>query len=105
MSANAGQRTASSSADGGLTQADNNDNGTIAFRRWVGSDAHDAVVALNNSFSPKPVHVPVGSFATDGTSYTDALSGAHYTVHGGALDLPAVDGNYGAVLLRDVPGK
>lgn len=78
-----------------------NEDNTIAYRRWVQNDARDAVVAINNNVVARPVTVPVGSFATDGTAYVDALSGARYTVQDGQLRIPTLDGNYGAVLLRD----
>jgi glycosidase len=77
-----------------------NDDGTLSYRRWVDGDAKDAVVALNNATVGRELSVPVGGFAPDGTSYVDALSGSKVTVKDGALDLGTVDGNWGAVLLR-----
>lgn len=78
-----------------------NDNRTLSYRRWVDGSTRDAVVALNNDIVGHDITVPVGSFATDGTTYTDALSGARLTVANGQLLLPGIDGNYGAVLVRD----
>jgi neopullulanase len=75
---------------------------TIAYRRWVpGSDAQDAVVAINNNVVGREVEVPVGAFAKDGAAYVDALTGARFEVRDGTLDLGQVDGNWGAVLLRE----
>jgi glycosidase len=79
-----------------------NDNGLLAYRRWLPNDARDAVVALNNDVTEHPVTVPLASYAPDGTAYTDALSGSHYVVKNGAITIPEIEGNYGAVLLRDV---
>lgn len=78
-----------------------NDENTIAYRRWVEGDARDAVVALNNSTTGKRMTVPVGPFATDGTAYVDALTGARHAVKDGRIDLGTMDGNWGAVLLRE----
>ena len=78
-----------------------NDNQTIAYRRWVpGSDAQDAVVALNNNVVGREVNVPVGKFATEGTAFVDALTGTKHVVKDGTLALGELDGNWGAVLLR-----
>ncbi len=79
-----------------------NDDNTISYRRWVpGNDAKDAVVAINNNVVERQLKVPVGKFAADGTSFVDALSGAKFVAKGGELDLGRVDGNWGAVLLRE----
>ena len=63
-------------------------------------EARDAIVALNSDVVAHKVHVPMRGVATDGTAFVDALDGARYVVAGGALDLPSVHGNFGAVLLR-----
>jgi cyclomaltodextrinase / maltogenic alpha-amylase / neopullulanase len=81
--------------------ATHNDDNTIAYRRAVAGDARDAIVALNNNVVERAITVPAGRFAPDGTAYVDALSGARYSVSGGTLQIPRVDGNYGAVLLRE----
>ncbi len=78
-----------------------NDEGLLAYRRSVPGDAQDAVVAINNSTTDQRVSVPVGGFAADGTSYRDALTGSTYAVKNGSIDLGRVDGNWGAVLVRD----
>lgn len=78
-----------------------NDDSTISYRRWVDGDAKDAVVAINNATAARRVAVPVQEFAPDGTAYVDALSGARHTVQEGRIDLGEVDGNWGAVLLRE----
>ena len=49
----------------------------------------------------REIDVPVGGFAADGTAYVDALSGTRHVVKGGELALGQVDGNWGAVLLRE----
>ncbi|MCW2949292.1 MAG: hypothetical protein JWN41_305 [Thermoleophilia bacterium] len=72
---------------------------TMSYRRSVPGDARDAVIALNNDVVGHALKVPA-AFAPDGTAYVDALTGARYAVHNGALDLGTVDGNWGAVLLR-----
>ncbi|MCW2922673.1 MAG: alpha amylase catalytic region [Thermoleophilia bacterium] len=84
--------------------ATHNDNGTIAYRRFVEGDDKDVVVALNNSATDHPVDVPV-SFAPDGTNYVDALTGERHAVQGGHLKLDKLDGNWGAVLLREAAAK
>lgn len=81
--------------------ATHNDDNTLAYRRWVNGDAKDAVVALNNNVVARNVSVPVGGFATDGTAFVDALNGQRHTVKAGKIDLGAVHGNWGAVLIRD----
>lgn len=81
--------------------ATHNDNSTIAYRRAVKGIEKDAIIAINNSVSEKDIYIPVKSFAPDGTRYTDALKGASYTVQDGALQVAKVDGNYGAVLIRN----
>ncbi|MCZ4496361.1 MAG: glycosidase, partial [Thermoleophilia bacterium] len=78
-----------------------NEDNTLSFRRFVEGDARDAVVALNNNVVSRHVDVPVGSFAADGSAFIDALSGARHVVQGGKLDLGQMDGNWGAVLLRE----
>jgi len=75
---------------------------TMSYRRWVNGDARDAVVAINNNVVGRDVTVPMQAFAPEGTSYTDALSGAKHVVSGGNIKLEHLDGNWGAILLRDV---
>jgi glycosidase len=82
-----------------------NDDGVLAYRRWVDGDAKDAVVAINNATASRRVTVPVDGFAADGTAYVDALSGARYTVSHGVVDLGQVDGNWGAVLVREASAE
>jgi glycosidase len=82
--------------------ATHNDDQTLSYRRVVpGNDAQDAIVALNNNVVSRAVTVPVGKFASDGTSYVDALSGSKFLVKDGKLSLGELDGNWGAVLLRE----
>jgi glycosidase len=81
-----------------------NDNSTVAYRRWVNDNSRDAVVAINNDVRGHDVVIPVAGFAPDGTSYTDALSGQKLVVTDGRITLPQLDGNWGAILLRD-PAK
>ncbi|MCW2950542.1 MAG: hypothetical protein JWN41_1555, partial [Thermoleophilia bacterium] len=82
--------------------ATHNADDTLVYRRAVDGDPRDAVIALNNNVTGKDIHVPLRDVAADGTKYTDALTGSSYTVTGGSIDLKNVDGNFGAVLLRDV---
>lgn len=79
----------------------NNDRKLVAFRRAAEGQQRDAVVVLNNDVTGHNVTVPAQGFAPDGTSFTDAISGKRYTVKDGALSVHHLDGNYGAVLLRD----
>ena len=78
-----------------------NDKNVLAYRRYMDGDAKDAVVAINNAVTDRQIRVPVGEFASDGTAYRDALTGAEYRVKDGAVDLGRVDGNWGAVLVRE----
>jgi glycosidase len=82
--------------------ATHNDNSTLVYRRKVDGLARDAIVALNNNVVGKDIRVPLKGVASDGTQFTDALSGDTFTVEHGEIVLKNVDGNYGAVLLRDV---
>ncbi|MCB0877596.1 MAG: glycoside hydrolase family 13 protein [Thermoleophilia bacterium] len=82
--------------------ATHNTNQTLVYRRKVEGNDRDAIVAINNNVVNKDITVPLAGIADDGTRFTDALSGHTYEVHGGEIKLLNVDGNYGAVLLRDV---
>jgi cyclomaltodextrinase len=82
--------------------ATHNENDTLVYRRAIKGEQQDAIVALNNNVVGRDIHVPLKDVAPDGTKYTDALTGSSYTVANGAIDLSNVDGNFGAVLLRDV---
>lgn len=81
--------------------ATHNDDSTLAYRRFVEGNDRDAIVAINNNVVAKDIVVPVGDVAKDGTRFTDALSGRTYDVQGGQIKLEDMDGNFGAVLLRD----
>ena len=81
--------------------ATHNADNTLVYRRAVEGNARDAVVAINNNVVAKDIYVPLSGVADDGTRYTDALSGHTYEVHNGHIKLINVDGNYGAVLLRE----
>ena len=72
------------------------DDQTYAFARAAGAEA--AVVALNNGPAMNTAAVPVGAFYADGAQLQDALSGATYTVSGGAVQL-TLAARSGAVLL------
>lgn len=78
-----------------------NDDSTLAYRRHVAGNDRDAIVAINNNVVTKDIVVPVGDVAKDGTRFTDSLSGRSYEVAQGKLTLNDIDGNFGAVLLRD----
>ncbi len=78
-----------------------NDDSTLVYRRAVEGDPRDAIVAINNNVVSKDIRVPLDGIAADGTRFTDALTGRSYEVHDGQIKLIGVDGNYGAVLLRD----
>ena len=80
--------------------ATHNDNQLVTYRRWIPGSERDAIVAINNDVTGHEVQVPVDRFAPNGTTYVDALSGSRYTVDGGRISIPNVDGNFGAVLLR-----
>lgn len=82
-----------------------NDNRTFAFRRALPGQERDAVVAINNDIVGHDVAVPMGQIAADGTRYVDAISGRPFTVKDGQLVVPKLEGNFGAVLLREVPAQ
>jgi glycosidase len=82
--------------------ATHNDNNTIAYRRHLDGVERDAVVAINNNVVAKDIVIPMDGVAKDGTRYVDSLSGKSVAVADGKLTLNGIDGNYGAVLLRDV---
>jgi glycosidase len=79
-----------------------NSNSTLAFRRSVPGDTNDVLVALNNDTRGHDVTIPTNGFAPDGTVYQDALSDNSYTVKDGRITVPDLDGNWGAVLRRQV---
>ena len=81
--------------------ATHNEHKTLVYRRSVPGTERDAIVALNNDVVGQPVTVPLAGIAADGTTFTDALSGRRFVVADGRLDLGTVDGNFGAVLLRN----
>jgi glycosidase len=69
----------------GDTTPSNTDNDTYAFVRTSGADK--VIVALNNGASTNTASVPVNNHFADGTTLYDALTGATYTVSGGAVNL------------------
>ena len=81
--------------------ATHNDDSTLAYRRHVEGTARDAIVAINNNVVGKDIRVPMQGVASDGTAFTDALTGTTHRVEGGQLVLKDVEGNFGAILLRD----
>jgi glycosidase len=72
------------------------DNNTFAFARVGGGET--AVVALNNGGASNTASIPVAAYFADGTVLQDALTGATYTVSGGAVSL-TLAARSGAVLL------
>ncbi len=83
-----------------------NDNKMVAFRRHSSGDPRDAVVVLNNDVKGHDnAVIPVGGFAADGTAYRDAISGKTMIVSDGTLKLGHMQGNWGAVLVRELPGS
>jgi hypothetical protein len=76
----------------GDTNAAAGDDNTYAFARVAGAEA--AVVALNNGAAANTASVPVAPFYADGAQLQDALTGATYSVSGGAVTvtLPARSG-------------
>jgi glycosidase len=81
--------------------ATHNDDDTLVYRRSIEGQARDAIVAINNNVVGKDIIVPLKGVAADGTSFTDALSGSTFQVTNGQIVLKNVDGNFGAVLLRN----
>ncbi len=65
-------------------------------------DSDDAgLVALNRKGGSETRHISVGSLGwNDGTALVDIVSGSHYTIAGGAIDL-TLEGHGSAVLLRE----
>lgn len=61
------------------------DDNTYAFARVAGGE--HSVVVLNNGGGPNTASVPVSGHFSDGTQLQDALSGATYTVSGGAVSV------------------
>ncbi|MDQ3804513.1 MAG: alpha-amylase family glycosyl hydrolase, partial [Acidobacteriota bacterium] len=80
---------------GDTTPAASDDN-TYAFARVAGAEA--SVVALNNGADANTASVPVAPFYADGAQLQDALSGATYTVSGGAVSV-TLAARSGVVLL------
>lgn len=78
----------------------NNDR-VVTYRRHIPGQERDAIVALNNDVTGHDVVVPMTGVAGDGTAYVDALTGTRHLVTDGRLHLKNVEGNFGAVLLRD----
>jgi glycosidase len=81
--------------------ATHNADSTLSYRRKAEGVERDALVAINNDVASKDITIPVTDFADDGTRFTDALTGHAYEVHDGSIKVNNVDGNYGAILLRD----
>jgi glycosidase len=81
--------------------ATHNDDNTLVYRRKAEGIERDAIVAINNDVVGKDIQVPLAGVAADGTRFTDALSGRAYEVRDGHVKLLNVDGNFGAILLRD----
>ncbi|MCW2920938.1 MAG: cyclomaltodextrinase [Thermoleophilia bacterium] len=81
--------------------ATHNDDATLVYRRKAEGIERDAIVAINNNVVGKDIRVPLANVAADGTRFTDALSGTVFEVRGGEIVLKGVEGNFGAVLLRD----
>jgi glycosidase len=77
----------------GDTQQPGTAANTYAFARTLSGYA-PAVVAMNNGSASNSPSIPVSGIFTDGTQLQDAISGATYTVSGGAvsLTLPALTG-------------
>ncbi|MCW2955309.1 MAG: cyclomaltodextrinase [Thermoleophilia bacterium] len=82
--------------------ATHNADSTLVYRRKVADNARDAIVALNNNVVGKDIRIPTEGVAEDGTRFIDALTGRSFTASNGEILLKDVDGNFGAVLLRDV---
>ncbi len=81
--------------------ATHNEDATLVYRRKAEGIERDAIVAINNNVVGKDIRVPLKDVAADGTRFTDALSGTVFEVSGGEIVLKDVDGNFGAVLLRE----
>jgi glycosidase len=81
--------------------ATHNADSTLVYRRKAEGVDRDAIVAINNNVVGKDIRVPLKDVAADGTRFTDALSGTVFEVRGGEIVLKDVDGNFGAVLLRE----
>ncbi|HLY24918.1 MAG TPA: alpha-amylase family glycosyl hydrolase [Aggregatilineales bacterium] len=78
-------------------------NNLYSFGRF--DDANWAVVALNNDANAHTVSIPAVQMSIpDGTTFTDALSGATYTVSGGAINVPALASHTGIVLVDSPVG-
>jgi glycosidase len=72
------------------------DNHTFAFARQGGGET--AIVALNNGGSSDTASLPVATYFADGAQLQDALSGASFTVSGGAVSV-TIAARSGVVLL------
>ncbi len=80
----------------GDTTASSSDNNTYAFARVSGSEK--VIVALNNGVASNNASVPVSAYFSDGTQLQDVLTGATFTVSGGAVNI-ALAARTGVVLL------
>ncbi|HET6433670.1 glycoside hydrolase family 13 protein [Dyella sp.] len=73
-------------------------NKLYAYGRFDASNR--IAVALNNDSTSHTVTVPVWQLSmTNGSTVTDLLSGAHYTVQNGSVSV-SVNGHYGAILAQ-----
>jgi hypothetical protein len=69
----------------GDTQQPNTAPNTYAYARVLNGNV--AVIAMNNGMSLNAATIPIDGFASDGTQFQDAISGATYTVTGGNLSI------------------
>jgi glycosidase len=81
----------------GDTQQSNTAANTYAYARVMANEA-SAVVAMNNGSSSNTATIPVGGVFSDGTQLQDAISGASYSVGGGAVQV-TLAAHKGVVLL------
>ena len=81
--------------------ATHNADNTLVYRRKAEGIERDAIVAINNNWVGKDIRVPLSGVAADGTRFTDAITGTTHQVKDGAIVLEDIEGNYGAVLLRE----
>jgi hypothetical protein len=70
----------------GDTQQPNSAPNTYAFARTMQGET-PVVVALNNGAASNSASIPVNGIFTDGTQLHDALSGDHYSVTAGAVQV------------------
>jgi glycosidase/Ca2+-binding RTX toxin-like protein len=85
----------------GDTTASASDNDTYAFARSGGGET--AIVALNQANAANTATVPLGAYFADGAQLQDALSGATYTVSGGAVSLTLAA--FGGAVLFPAPAS